>query len=313
MSSRRKFIRHSGTALVALQTGLTQHLFATSKKKEEFPLHQNNLFGATEVDAHLWVYASRYPPDWDCTPILDEVFSDLSYAGYSGVEIMEPILRHDDAVDRLKQLQEKHKIALAGTSYHGDMWNSQEHTKIAEDIDMVTDRLQQAGGKMIGLSVGDAGRKKTEKELDSQAQLLSTILKTCAKNNIEANIHNHTYEMEYDMADFKGTIERLPELKLGPDLNWLIRAKVDPVWFIKTYGDRIVYMHIRDQKADGKWTEAVGEGATNFADIAKALKSIGYNKKAAVELAFEGGFKPTRPLRESWKISRQYVQKVFGW
>ena len=300
MSTRRSFIKGSGAALLAVQTGFTNNLLANAPVK-------------IDVHAHLWVYASRYPPDWDCTPILDEVFSDFKYAGYSGLEIMEPILRHNDAVERLLALQKKHGLALAGTSYHGNMWNRDEHSKIADDIDMVTERLQKAGGKMIGISVGSADRKKTEEELDHQAELLKKILKICDKNGIEANMHNHTYEMDYDMFDFKGTISRVPGLKLGPDLNWLIRAKVDPVWFIRTYGDKMVYMHIRDQHANGKWSEAVGEGSTDFKAIAAALRDIKYNKKAAVELAFENDMKPARAVRDSWKKSREYVRKVFGW
>ena len=286
--------------MLAVQTGLTKNLFAANHP-------------AVELHAHVWVYASRFPPDWDFTPILDEVFSEIKYAGFSGIEIMEPVLRHNDAVEKLKSLQEKHALPLAGTSYHGDMWNKAKHKQILEDIDLVTTRLKDAGGKMIGISVGDANRKKTDKELDDQALLLHDILKTCAKNNIEPNMHNHTYEMEHDMFDFKGTIERVPDLKLGPDLNWLIRAKVDPVRFIQQYGHRMVYMHIRDQDANGKWTEAVGEGSTDFKAIAKALHDINYDKNAAVELAFESGIKPRRPVKESWKNSREYVRKVFGW
>jgi sugar phosphate isomerase/epimerase len=298
MSNRRQFIRCAGTAALALQAGCHSKLFALEKN-------------AVEVDAHIWVYASRYPPDWDCTPILDLIFSELNYAGYSGVEIMEPILRHNDSVEKLKQLQEKYSLPLSGTSYHGEMYNKDEHQHILEDIDLVTGRLSQAGGKMIGISVGDAGRKKTEEELDAQGELLKKILKICAKNNVQPNLHNHTYEMEYDMFDFKGTIARVPELKLGPDLNWLVRAKVDPAWFIRTYGNKMVYMHLRDQGADGKWTEALGEGTTDFAAIVKALKDIRYNGKAAVELAFDK--EPVNPVRESWKKSRDYVHKTFGW
>jgi sugar phosphate isomerase/epimerase len=297
MTTRRQFLKTTGAAMASLP----------------FITHQSFFDEKVPVYAHLWVYASRYPPNWDCTPMLDEVFSDLAYAGYNGVEIMEPILRHDDAVQRLLDLQGKHKIALAGTSYSGNMWKKDERNKIAEDIELVTGRLNKAGGKMIGISVGSAGRKKTEEELDAQAVLLNDILRICAKNNIEANIHNHTYEMEHDMYDFEGTITRVPDLRLGPDLNWLVRSKIDPVWFIKTYGHKMVYMHIRDQKADGKWSEAVGEGAMDFKGISSALKDVKYDRNAAVELAFEGGFKPTRPLKESWKKSRQYVHSVFGW
>ena len=131
-----------------------------------------------------------------------------------------------------------------------------------------------------------------------------------AKNEITPNLHNHTFEVAHNLHDLKGTIERVPEIKLGPDLNWLIRAGVDPVWFINTYGTKMVYMHIRDQYANGKWTEAVGQGVTDFPAIAKALKEINYTGKAAVELAFEGP--PKAPVRASWKMARVYVKKVFG-
>ena len=163
----------------------------------------------------------------------------------------------------------------------------------------------------MGISVGDAQRKKTEAELDAQADLLKKIMQVCEKNNVQPNMHNHTYEMEHGMHDFKGTIARVPELKLGPDLNWLVRAKVDPVEYIKTYGHKMVYMHLRDQGANGKWTEALGEGVIDFKAIAKALKDIGYKERAAVELAFDNP--PGRAVKESWKMSRQFVKQTFGW
>jgi hypothetical protein len=70
-------------------------------------------------------------------------------------------------------------------------------------------------------------------------------------------------------------------------------------------------MHLRDQAADGKWTEAIGEGVTDFKAIAKALNVRRYKGKAAVELAFES--EPKKPVKESWKQSRQFVHKIFGW
>ena len=295
---RRNFIRSASTMMIALHAG---------GHKGMSQLFAKNI----EVDAHLWVYASRFPPNWDCTPILDEAFSEISYAGFSGIEIMDPILRHDDAVERLQELSAKYSLPVSGSSYSADMWNSGEKQRIIDDMNLVAERLHRAGGKTMGLTVGDAGRKKTEDELDAQASVLKEIITICEKNDLQPNMHNHTFEMEHDMHDFKGTIERVPELKLGPDLNWLMRAKIDPVWFIKTYGHKMVYMHLRDQYANGKWTEKLGDGVTDFKGIAKALKAIDYNKKAAVELAFES--KPVYPVKESWKKSRHYVHKVFGW
>jgi len=266
---------------------------------------------AVPVDAHLWVYASKYPPDWDCTPILDQVFADLKAAGFARVEMMESILRHDGSVDRIQSLIEKHQLPVGGCSYYGDMWDKDQQQHIIEDISLVLERLEAVGATMIGVTTGDAGRQKTEQELDTQAAILKQIITIAAKHKIEPNLHNHTFEMADSMHDFKGTIARVPELKLGPDLNWLVRSKVDPVQFIKTYGDKIVYMHMRDQDAEGKWTEALGEGVTDFKSIANTLHAMKYNKRIAVELAFDRP--PARSIREDWAISRKFVKQVFGW
>ena len=296
--SRRRFIKTSAAFAGALAL-INENLFA------------KNDAAKVPVYAHLWVYASRYPPDWDCTPILDDVFSDLKYAGLEGVELMEVLLRHDDAVTRLKELIQKHELPVTGTSYNADMWNKDEHQKILEDVELVVGRLHDVGGTMLGITVGDAKHVKTEDELDAQAELLKKIIPICEKNKVEPNLHNHTFEVTNGLYDLKGTLKRIPDIKLGPDLNWLVRAGVDPVWFIKTYGHQMVYMHIRDQRADGKWTEAVGEGVIDFPAIAKALKDINYHHKAAIELAFDEP--PKNPVREDWKKSREYVRKVFEW
>ncbi len=158
--------------------------------------------------------------------------------------------------------------------------------------------------KTLGISVGDARRVKTESELDVQAQLLKKIHGRLRRFGVVLNLHNHTYEVGNGLHDLKGTLARIPDIKLGPDLNWLVRAGVDPVWFIKTYGHQMVYMHIRDQYQDGTWTEYVGQGVTDFPGIAAALRSVDFKGRAAIELAFPENFVPRNPLAEDWKKSR---------
>lgn len=272
---------------------------------------QSQASPTVQVSGHLWVYASRYPPDWDSTPVLEQIFSDFKYADIQGLEVMEVNLRHEDFVKRANDLIDRYDVPITGSSYSGDMWNRGEHSKILEDAELVLERLHDVGGKTFGITVGDAGRVKTEEELDAQADLLKAILKGCNKHGIQANIHNHTFEVVNEMHDLKGIMSRVPDIKLGPDLNWLVRGGVDPVWFIRTYGKQMVYMHIRDQNAEGKWTEAVGDGVMDFPAIAAALKDINYQGRAAIELAFEGP--PVNEVRESWKKSRAYVNEVFGW
>ena len=110
-----------------------------------------------------------------------------------------------------------------------------------------------------------------------------------------------------------GAASGLPDARLGPDLNWLLRAGVDPAGFIRRFGRQIVFLHLRDQKADGRWSEAMGEGNMDYQAIGKALHEIDFRGHAVIELAHEASFKPTRPIRESLKISREFVRKVLGY
>src|SRR6476620_4429911 len=101
-NSRRKIIKTTAA--------LSGELLLNGLLGEDAYGNKNN--STVPVYAHLWVYASRYPPDWDCTPIMDTVFSELKYAGLQGVEVMEVHIRHDDAVNRFKELIQKYSLPV---------------------------------------------------------------------------------------------------------------------------------------------------------------------------------------------------------
>ena len=193
------------------------------------------------------------------------------------------------------------------------MWNREKHSEIVEDASLVIERLAKLGGHTFGISVGDAGRKKTAAELDAQAELVRKLMGICGRNGIVLNLHNHIYEVKDDEYDLRATLKRIPGAKLGPDLDWLTGAGVDPVGFIRRHARRLVYLHLRDRGPSGVWTEAMGEGVIDYPAIGRALRDVGYAGDVAIELAHPPGFKLTRPLRESWRISREYVRKTLGY
>lgn len=264
------------------------------------------------VAAHPWVYAATQPK-YDIYPILEGIFADMSYAGIEAIELMHTALRPKDAVERIGGLSRKNKLPVLGTSFEGKMWDKASHRAVLDDAGTVVERLTKLGGRTFGVSVGDAGRRKTPEELDAQAALLRKLINLCEDHRVVLNLHNHIYEVANDEYDLKGTLVRIPDARLGPDLDWLKGADIDPVDFIHRYAPRIVYCHLRDRKADGVWAEAIGEGATDFTAIGRALREAGFEGDVAIELAHPAGFRPTRPLRESLKISREYVKKTMGW
>lgn len=298
--SRRGFLKATGYLAggAILINGLKADAEAILNKKQK-----------VKISGHIWVYASKFPPKWDSTPVIEQAFSDFQYAGIDGMELMEINLRHDNAVSNLSSFVQQYKVPVTGASYGAAMWDTTKHQEILDDAELVISRLQQLDGKTLGVSVGDAKRLKTEAELDAQANLLNKLILICNKYNVVLNLHNHTYEVENGLRDLKGTLSRIPDVKLGPDLNWLVRAGVDPVLFINTYGKQIVYLHIRDQGSDHKWTETVGSGVTDFKAIALALQQQHFSGRAAIELAFDNP--PLNPIRDDWKNSLQFVRKTF--
>jgi sugar phosphate isomerase/epimerase len=264
------------------------------------------------VGGHAWVYAAPMPAH-DYTPVIEQIFSDFKYAGIDAFELMDVVLTHDDAVDRIGALSHKYSLPILGTSFSGNMWDRTKHSAILAAAETTITRLAQLGGRTFGTSVGAARAPKTPEQLDAQAEILRKIIAMCQAHGVVLNLHNHTYEVENGMHDLEGTLARIPDVKLGPDLNWLVRGGVNPVDFIHRFGKQIVYLHIRDQKTDGTWSEAVGEGNMDYPAIAKALHAVPFSGDATIELAHEKGFQLTRPLREDWKISREFVRKTLGY
>lgn len=264
------------------------------------------------VAGHPWVYAARRPKN-DIYEILDQIFADMSAAGLDAIELMHTALEPDGAVARIRELSKRNQLPVIGTSFSGNMWDVAQHDAVLTRAQTVIERVSALGGRTLGTSVGATKTPKTEDQLDAQAALLRKIMSFAGDHGVVVNLHNHIYEVTNGEHDLKGTLARIPEARLGPDLNWLVRAGEDPVEFITRYGNRIVYAHLRDQKADGKWCEAMGEGVTDFPAIAAAFRKIRFTGDVAIELAHEADFQPTRSYRESFAISRQYVRKIFGW
>jgi sugar phosphate isomerase/epimerase len=304
--NRRRFLGSSMATVLSVTTGgilgSSCHSTQSSAKSKKKVL----------VGGHPWVYAATQP-NYDIYPVLDKIFADMSYAGLDGIELMHTALRYPDSVERITALSNEHNLPVIGTSFGGAMWDRMQHDAVFEDAHLVVTRLAKLGGRTLGTSVGKAPQTKTAEQLDAQAELLRRIINLCRDNGVVLNLHNHTYEVENDMHDLRGTLARIPEVKLGPDLNWLVRGGVNPVNFIKTFGDRIVFLHIRDQNADGTWSEAVGEGDMDYVAIGWALRTLDFSGDAVIELAHERNFKPTRPLRDSFKMSRAYVRKTLGY
>jgi len=265
--------------------------------------------GKVNVGAHLWVYAARQP-SYGPTPVLDRVFEELGRAGLDGIELMHQVLLHEGGPERVRELSRRHALKVIGTSWSANLWDRTAHADALAQARSLIPRLASVGGRTLGISVGDARRRKTEAEFDAQAEALRAVIKICAGHGVVPNLHNHVYEVRDGEHDLNGTLARIPNIKLGPDFGWLFRAKVDPVDFIRRRGRQIVFAHLRNEKADGKWPEDLTEGVIDYAAIGGALHEVAFEGDLMIELAHERDFQPARPLGESFRVSREYIRRT---
>ncbi len=303
INSRRVFLRAATAAGGA--SLFSSFLFGAGKSAERRKKK-------VVVAAHPWVYAASLP-GYDITPVLEQIFSDMKYAGLDAIELMHEALRHPDSVERIGDLSHKYSLPVLGASFGADLWDRAKYGANLEYAQTIITRVHKLGGRTLGTSVGAPPQKKTAEQLDAQAEILRKMIAFGEGHGVVVNLHNHTYEVRDNEYDLEGTLARIPDAKLGPDLNWLLRAGVDPLDFIRRHRNNIVFLHLRDQKKDGTWPEAIGEGNTDFVAIGRELHKINFSGDAAIELAHEKGFKLTRPLRESLRMSRESIRSSLGY
>ena len=101
------------------------------------------------------------------------------------------------------------------------------------------------------------------------------------------NLHNLVQAVENSMFELKEKVKRIPDIRLGPNLDRLLRAKVNPITFLKEFKDNIVFFHLRDELSNGKWSESIGEGVVDFKQIGDTLETIKFKGEIIIELAHE--------------------------
>ena len=137
------------------------------------------------------------------------------------------------------------------------------------------------------------------------AERFNPILDVFAECGVKFALEVHPTEIAFDFYTAERAIEALggrPEFGFNFDPSHLIWQGVDPVEFIRAFGDRIYHVHMKDGivTLDGKsgilsshlnfgdprrgWDfRSLGRGGVNFEEIIRALNHAGYRGPLSVE------------------------------
>jgi len=137
------------------------------------------------------------------------------------------------------------------------------------------------------------------------AERFNPILDVFAECGIKFALEVHPTEIAFDFYSTKLALEALgnrPEFGFNFDPSHLIWQGVDPVEFIREFGDRIYHVHMKDAivKLNGRtgilashlnfgdprrgWDfRSLGRGKVDFESIIRALNDVGYTGPLSVE------------------------------
>lgn len=241
-----------------------------------------------------------------CPCDLENVFADISGAGYEAVEIFDgDLLEFQGNEDAFQTLLDRYQLRLKGVYV---ACNFIYDEILPEELD----RLRRAailakrfGATEIALG-GGAVRYDGIRESDyvKLGEALDKVCNLADEIQMRASFHPH-------MGSLVETPQQLAKVMahtkicLCPDTGHVRAGGGDPLTVIQTYKDRIHYIHLKDITVDGMFCP-LGVGVIDFQPILDEIS----NSAHAIDVTIECDGWAGNPA-EGAKITADFLKKNF--
>jgi len=238
---------------------------------------------------------------------LIDFLKDAKNAGCSGVEVGSLDKNFSSPIEAKRTIESFGlEIAAYATSVTYNPWppNIEDYQKsIRFASEMNVEILMVCGGFLIN------NRRNTyDLDYDMFASSMIPAVEFAKKHRMQVAFHPHRGCICETIEETKKIIERVPDLRICVDIAHVAACGEDPVKFIFTFADKIIYAHIKDYDWESNRFMELGrgDGKLNVHDCIKALTDIGYNGWLTIELDREWHESLPTPL-ESTKKSMEFL------
>lgn len=246
---------------------------------------------------------------------LDGTLAEVAARGFTTVEPYDFVRRADTLAASLTA----HGLAsptghafLASESFVNP--DGSPTDKDVPTLDQVFTAAETLGMTVVIEPYTDPARWTSVEQIEEIARLLNRAAEAGASRGIRVGYHNHAHELEARFGDKSGLeilAENLdPRVVLEVDLYWAARAGVDGPTLLRTLGDRVVAVHVKDgtlepEKA-GAYPPAdqvpAGQGAVPLTEALAAASALEF---AIVEFDHFGG-----DLYDAVEQSRVFLEQA---
>ncbi|WP_426625560.1 sugar phosphate isomerase/epimerase family protein [Leifsonia sp. McL0607] len=214
-----------------------------------------------------------------------QAVTDIGEAGYEGVEMFDGNLV--EFADRPEVLAgHLHDAGLELVSVYSGA-NFIYPDILPDELDRI--RRSAALAAQFGaerLVIGGGARRAagtTDDDYRRLADSLNEVADIAESQGIEASYHPHLSTI----VESPEELDRLlPNTRIGfcPDVAHLAAGGGDPAAIIRSYGDRINHVHLKDLTRASVSFQPLGDGDLDLAGIVGALRETGYDGWLMVEL-----------------------------
>ena len=245
---------------------------------------------------------------------LEEVLSSFHDAGYPRVELGTGFFT-TELRDKTLALLDKYKMVPETFFPNSTMHEAAAAEKSVNDALELAQLLKPHGTRVIIVNPVPKPNNvsKTDEELTTQAHYVAQLGDELNRLGMKLALHHHTPELINNQREWRHLMQHTDPDRVYccVDVHWAYRGGQDAMTFLRAAGDRLLVLHLRNSK-EGVWMEDFGSGDVDYPEVANYLRAIKFDGYLVVELAYETGTQPTRPLTEDLRLSRLYTEKVFG-
>jgi len=244
---------------------------------------------------------------------LEQLFEASRRAGYIRMELMNSFLS-PELRERTAAMVRQYDFDIPVVYHGGAFHNPEAAERSIAEILATADAARElhAGWINTNCNPKESRERKTDQELETEAGSLNRLGRRLKERGMRLMLHEHDPDMADGAREWRSNLHRTdPQLVwMCVDVHWVYRGKQDPMELLREAGQRIASLHVRNS-VNGVWSESFGDGDVDYRRVARFLREIGYQGLIGVELAYENGTNPRRPLQEDLRISLEYAEKIF--
>jgi len=238
----------------------------------------------------------------------------------SGLKALEPSIGNVDDVNKLIPALKKYDISLPSIYVGSILHEPKEADLSIQRILAVADRLKLEGTKIIVTNPSPLknGVTKSDAKLACQVEKLNILGNLLKEKGITLAYHTHDVEFRESAREFQYVLQRTkPEnLAFCMDVHWVYRGSGNSEQTVfdvlKTYGNRIVALHLR-QSQNGIWTETFsGKGDIDYVRFANELKRQKIKPHLVIEQCLESKTVQTMDAAQAHAIDLKIVKALFN-